>query len=158
MEKTINLSIIFFVIFILLVFVAGIFVGYINHKEPTKTLSEDLKVPEEIDKLTFIMQRFAKSHVYSNTESNKYNCLNYSREFYNVVTALGYKASIEKGCNYDINISYAFATNDNGSIIEWRTCHAWIRMTFDIEPIDGNFAVDYDKKYKYERVSNYKGD
>lgn len=86
----------------------------------------------EIKEFQIVASRFAALHEYDNLT---YNCLNYSMDLKHITDELGFKTQIMKGC-----------TKNN-------SCHAWLKLSADFEPITAQF-VDYSDKYFNQEVIN----
>lgn len=89
----------------------------------------------DFDQFFELGRQFAIEHEYS----DKYNCMNYSKDFRNV--AMGFNFSIDRVIGCPLNF-----TNSSD-------CHAFNLITFDYEPQDG-LIKDYSKKYPLRRVKN----
>lgn len=79
--------------------------------------------PVLMDELTYLREtniRFARAKVYDNVS---YNCKNYSRDYYFVLTQLGYNVSMVGGYNP----------------LDDKAGHVWNRVVLDIEPQTGEF-------------------
>jgi hypothetical protein len=79
--------------------------------------------------------KFAAAHDYGGS----YKCEEYSRDFKEVSTQLGYKVAKICGCPFPRN-------NTNGN---YTLCHCWNRWTVDVEPQQCSFT-DYSKDYPFQ--------
>ena len=89
---------------------------------------EDTAYGGELREFTMIGRRFAENHQYNKTD---YNCVDYSEDFYNIATQLGFTVEQVTGCP---------AENETG------ICHRSIRLKVDYELITG-YITDYSKQY-----------
>jgi hypothetical protein len=130
----------FFLLFF--VIVGFVFIGFNSYellKVTSKPITINLNGQSITDKqpyygdltdLQILGKRFAAYHEYNIT---KYNCVNYTKDFYDIALSLGFNVNKVQGCK-----------NANHS-----ECHAWVETIIGYEPQTGQYD-DLRMLYKYD--------
>jgi len=111
-------------------YACDVFVNNYDSKSPVPVSPAADYGEGEVKDFLMVAQRFADNHKYS----EKYNCMNYTRDLKKIADQLGF------------NIEQAIGCNSSSSP---KDCHAWLKLKVDFEPQHAKF-VDYSKKYPYQ--------
>ena len=117
---------------------AVLFMGYLVYDQNQKMIESEYKVQDMLSKIDYsptsdvigdirkLGRKFSDNHEYI---VNEYDCTEFAGDFNEVLQQLGYNSHTVSGCS-----------------VKNSSCHRWIRITLDFEPIWGGFT-DYSEDY-----------